>query len=580
MAAEVPRPVSSTPLRIKTAVDKVVQQLRRPIIFRAYTHQEGRLVRIFLDEAKIDQKEVDILFNELRKEDLLAEFFQLAHPRWGNFVRDWLKERGVPWSTIHAYYEYDARDSADFFIGFLTGMGVSLVDLPILLGKLTKTFIDGKLAEETRKFFDAVVELWSRDLKAFLEEIAEKWIADLDEHIYKLEWFEAGYQLGYMVTSIVLFGKGAAKAAASLPRFVKLAPLAARETAALTRRLAHRVIRTARDASLLLRAIGGRLYLLPDLRYSLLLPSIISPGELRLLMSGKNFRITTSSGFDVIYLEGARDTVTLGVTLGGGPVPTGFVSESALYIIRRDGQAVARVHDPKSLAHAWKDVADFDREGAFNVLADDAPSWIPPQSPEMQALVKRAAESTKFADDAASLNLRVLSEEFVEVVDREKSLLTASGAVRPTAAVFGTKIESAMKPVLDRLADRHAHLLFFRKRKMRELIGGHLPPRSRVLEITVEDYIQYNRMLAQEVGYNGVNITDVMAASPKTIIGNLEVDFFVMDPFGHQGFLLDFTSFYSVAHWNKGKLYHAVIVEAFPNMRLPLCEMYHFGLDK
>jgi hypothetical protein len=149
---------------------------------------------------------------------------------------------------------------------------------------------------------------------------------------------------------------------------------------------------------------------------------------------------------------------------------------------------------------------------------------------------------------------------------------------QPSAAAFGTAVESAMKPVIDGLQQKFKYLLFFRKKRLKEILGSRLPKEQ--LERTVEQYLRENPQLAEAIGYEKDNLKKVMAASGDTKLGDLEVDLFVMDPSGTQGVLLDWTSFLKIEHWNKNLLYHSLISDVFRKMRLPLGEMYHFGLGQ
>src|SRR3954468_2854371 len=133
---------------VQLAVSKITRQLKLPLIDRSLTVTEGAVIVSFLKEGNVEAKDLDALFTGLRKSGVEAQFFQTAHPRWGMYVRNWLQERHVPWERIHAHYVYDWRDSVDFFAGYLAGMGVALVDLPIMLAKLGHITIEGKLVDE------------------------------------------------------------------------------------------------------------------------------------------------------------------------------------------------------------------------------------------------------------------------------------------------------------------------------------------------------------------------------------------------------------------------------------------------
>ncbi|MBI5783766.1 MAG: hypothetical protein HZA69_08485 [Gammaproteobacteria bacterium] len=576
------RPAAS--LGVQLAVKKIAVQLRRPLLDRQLTHNEGRIVLSFLKEGGIGPNQIDALFAALRLEGLLAQFLQLAHPRWGMFIRDWLEEQGVPWSTVHAHYQYDVRDSLDFYAGFLAGMSMSLAEVPIMLAKLTAITIDGKLVEETTKFFDAIAELWSHTLKAVIEEAAENWSKEFEEHIYRLEWFKAGYKLGNTIANIVIFGKGAAKMVAALPRYIKMVPVAAKEMAAVVQRTAGMVVRTVEDAKILFSALSGTLYLLPDLRFSRLLPAILNPSELRQLLKGTNVRLLTKTGFELIYVESTKAGEGA-VILRSGVLPSDFVPESVV-LVRRNGKAVARIANPRSLAHAWKDMKD-DIEIEKYLDAELKDPDIPPcplDSDKSRALVERALKSADFAETAATLNTHLLYEKFVEVAQRRLNDVLkkqkATPSAKPSAANFGTLVESDMKPILEATMREYQHLIPYRNQSMKAILGAHLPPESRLLKMTVEAYVRENQMLAKHIGFEGNNLSRVLAADGKTLLGKLRVDFFVMDPFGHQGLLLDWTSFRNVQHFNKTLLYHAVVTEVFKNMRLPAGEMYHFGLTR
>jgi hypothetical protein len=564
---------------VALAVSKITQQLRRALLDRQSTHTEGQVIVSFLEEGNVQTGDLPALLSGLRETGVEAQFFQTAHPRWGMYVRTWLRERGVPWETVHAHYVYDARDSVDFLAGFLAGMGVALADLPIMLAKLGQVTIEGKLVEEAKKFFDAIEQLWERELKGVLEEFAAKWLEEFDELIYQLEWFKAGYKLGNAVTNVVIFGKGAAKLIASLPKFIRLVPAAAKEIAAFIDRTSGLAVRTAQEAILFFRTVSGMLYVVPDLRFSRLLPTIVSPGELRKLLSAGSFRVLTKSGFELIYVESTRGATIL----RSGVLPTDFVSETCV-VVRRNGKIVARIYNPRSLAHAWKDLTDDDIAGAIETALRDPnvpPLTLPAE--EMRKLVDRALKNSDFATTAASLNLRLLAEDFIKAVSKRadaiRQQLKVNPKAIPSAPTFGTLVESDMKPILKLWQARYPHLRFWVGESLKSILGERLPSGSKLLDITVEEFVSRHGKLAEQLGFDGKNLARVLAADGKTRMGDLKLDLFIEDAFGHQGVVLDWTSGLNAAHFGKTLLYHAALSEVLSNMRLPLGEMFHYGFQ-
>src|SRR5580765_2234199 len=104
---------------IQVAIKNIAQQLKRPLVDRQLTYNEGQVIRSFLDHAHLQPKDTYQLFEGLAQAGVRDQFYQTAHPRWGPFVREWLERQRVPWATIHSHYQYDVRDSLDFFFGFV-----------------------------------------------------------------------------------------------------------------------------------------------------------------------------------------------------------------------------------------------------------------------------------------------------------------------------------------------------------------------------------------------------------------------------------------------------------------------------
>lgn len=569
-----------TPPNVARAVRDITSTLRRPLLDRQLTYTEGALVFRALDANRVTEQNVPALLSGLERTGMLDAFFQTAHPRWGPDVRAWLHDHGVPWSVVHDHYVYDWHDSVDFFAGYLAGMGVALADLPIMLAKLGKITLEGKLVDEAQKFFARITELWQKELKQVLAEAADQWIEAYDGHVYRLEWPQAGYLLGNTITNIVIFGKAAAKALIGLPKFVKAVPAALKEYAEVVRKTAGIVVRTAEDAIKLIREALGAIFLAPDLRYSRLLAVIATPGEIRKLFTEDFVRFVTKTGYEFIYVPG-KDSLKEGAYLGAGPLPNHFLGSSVV-LIRRNGKIIARIHRPGSLADIIKGLGDDDWQGLLKRLEDvDKPAATLSRE-DLAKLTDKARASPEFADTALTFNVRFVLEDFLKVA--KARLAAMQKALKPGAklnpATFGTLVESDMKPVIDKLEKTYKHITFFRKKTLKDILGAHLPAESKFLEKTVEEFVRQNGMLATTIGYDGKNLAQVLAAKATTKLGELEVDLFLMDEFGHQGLLLDWTSVAVEAHLHKTLLYHAVITDVFKNIRLPFGEMFHFGLTE
>ncbi|MBY8826187.1 hypothetical protein [Sphingomonas colocasiae] len=578
--------IRSAPLppAVVTAARGIAAILNEPL-YRANTHGEGRVILNILETNRIGPADLAALFDALRRIGLYREFVQTAHPRWGPYVRGWLIDQGVSWQAIHDAYEYDVRDSLDFYAGFLAGMGFAIADLPVMIVKLARIIVDGRLAEEAGRFFDAVYALWNSDLVKLLGDSGAKWLAEFEELIFQLRWFEAGAKLGNCLATLAMMGEGAVRLAAALPKFVKMVPVMAREAALVIDRAAIITVRTAEQAAIFVKAVWGVLFVVPDFRFSALLPALVAPGELRALLAG-GVRTLTRSGFELVFVESTRASEHM-VVVRSGVLPSDFVPASVV-LVRREGKLIGRIFDPHSLARAWKTVGDADFDAALDALLKSPGAPALPADPDAMAALRKLCEtartSSDFAAGAARLNLRHLAEELAQVASKRAQEIAkrvkAMPGFKPSAASFGAQVEIDMRHIIQKWTIQHAHLVFHRGQSLKTILRDFLPEGSKLLEMTVEDFVRSRPDLAKMIGFDGRNLAKVLAADGRTPLGSLKLDLFVRDPFGHQGVLLDFTSFMNEAHFNKTLLYHAVVTTAFPKMRLPFGEMFHFGLTQ
>ncbi|MFF0750512.1 hypothetical protein [Streptomyces sp. NPDC004267] len=151
----------------------------------------------------LDDDEVMLCFAELDRLGRLRETMTLVRVR---AVRDYFRERNVPWSYVFGNWEPNGPDAAAVFSGVLWGAGQSVTDVFETIGLLFGS------SDVRQEIWKAAVTTVQHPLIAGQE--ALRALRDTFwEHLERLEFFDAGRFLGQLVV-----------AALTLPEAVRALP--------------------------------------------------------------------------------------------------------------------------------------------------------------------------------------------------------------------------------------------------------------------------------------------------------------------------------------------------------------------
>lgn len=176
-------------------------------------------------EPPLDRERFQALMELLRVEgDAEQRLLRLAPhgEMW-----DYLREQGISWDKVLANYEVTVGDHIDFYAGFLSGAGVTIVSIPIdiveALYVLTGSIWDEKLANKRDEFFAALVRLIKHPLVTG-KLVGGAWLEEYERHIVNLRFFQAGALVGQIAPDLVGLVAGLPKAAARAARLLASLP--------------------------------------------------------------------------------------------------------------------------------------------------------------------------------------------------------------------------------------------------------------------------------------------------------------------------------------------------------------------
>jgi hypothetical protein len=195
------------------------------------------------------------ILGQLRRSGHLAAFLNLVSHR---DLRQFLRQKRVPWEFVQLNWESSFNDCGVFFGGFVVGAGESLTALVRLVAAFAGGYkLSEELAQEREQFLQAMQFLRSPEfvslIRQFLDSPGDYVRTGLDtyrktveDHLWNLEFFEAGRVLGSTLAVIL----GAAQGLRRLPGLIK-------ELATLLRTVAEVSVRQ-------LRSLGVSLATLKD----------------------------------------------------------------------------------------------------------------------------------------------------------------------------------------------------------------------------------------------------------------------------------------------------------------------------
>lgn len=198
-----------------------------------YTTQpftQSRLVVSKLNEANPPLSTMDVreILDALAVKGRLNDFLRLAHPDHGTEFKNWLVQHGVDWDYVFMHYDPEAKDSINFFAGYLLGAACSIATMKIFEG----VFKLGSVAIGTGiKWFRylgpvercaivsatqvvitdrvtpaQICEIASAIAKSAipaLKQMVDSWAKEFDAAMYSLAFFKAGYMVGEAVPQIL-----------------------------------------------------------------------------------------------------------------------------------------------------------------------------------------------------------------------------------------------------------------------------------------------------------------------------------------------------------------------------------------
>lgn len=238
-----------------------------------------------LEERDLTDDEVMEILRLLDQSGMLTAFFEL-HP--DHRLRDYLRRKHVPWEFVYSHWESGLNDSLAVFAGFLFGAGESFYDFVHLIYTLTGSIFSKELAAERDKFFTALGQLFSHPLVTSQKGVAEL-VKSFEEKLWRLEFFEAGRTVGYIVASLVTLGLGAKGVVQGATQIAKAAPAVAEAltetvragtratTSALKPYVAAAAIGMARTQASALGQVGPRAFMTAASTGGPGLPAAVAP---------------------------------------------------------------------------------------------------------------------------------------------------------------------------------------------------------------------------------------------------------------------------------------------------------------
>lgn len=170
----------------------------------------------WLRRDDLSRAELQLVLEQLRRSGHLAQFLNLVSHR---DLRGYLREKQVPWEFVLRNWEPSFNDSGNFFTGFLIGAAESATWLLRLLISIVGAPFSKELAEERDKFWQTVEFMLSDEfaslLRQFLDHPADyvrlgvdRFRAEVAEHLWNLEFFEAGRLMGSSTVAVLTAAKG------------------------------------------------------------------------------------------------------------------------------------------------------------------------------------------------------------------------------------------------------------------------------------------------------------------------------------------------------------------------------------
>lgn len=191
---------------------------------------QAALVVSKLNEARPPFSPMDVreLIDVLSQRGRLPDFLRLAHPDHGKDFKNWLIAHGVDWDYVLMHYDSQAKDSIDFFAGFMLGAACSIATMKIFealfkvgtvaIGAGLKWFSALRASERvvivattgvvitdrvTPAQICEIVSTIAKSAIPMLKQAANTWVKEFDDAIYSLEFFKAGLKLGEAVPQVL-----------------------------------------------------------------------------------------------------------------------------------------------------------------------------------------------------------------------------------------------------------------------------------------------------------------------------------------------------------------------------------------
>jgi hypothetical protein len=344
-------------------------------------------VSILRDEG-VSEAEAKPLLDLLHAAGVGDAFLRQAASRSNDALFRWIERGGISWLTVYTYYEFGPSDGADFFFGFLAGAGYSTVDLSGLLTAVQGAaqfqqmmmvgtivaLLDKGLTGTAKLYFGLLEQLIAKleavDFPAIIQQEFAQWQESLWKKLFRLRYFDAGFQVGELVgiiVQLVAAGVGLAKIA---PKLAK----AAATVAAQGLKMAVRTVEDIAPFVKTLRALGAAQFRsLPNLTRSPYLWTMISPAELKnVVASGKKLHVT-DGGMEFIRVSRrelgfAPEPVPVEGPSFGGRRPV--LESKDLYVVRdKSGEVVGTVEHGALEPEFFRDA-----EKRIDALGADAPN--------------------------------------------------------------------------------------------------------------------------------------------------------------------------------------------------------------
>jgi hypothetical protein len=219
-------------------VAQILEETSRGLAAFGGTGSDIDAILSWLEREDLSPAEVMELLAQLRRTGHLSQFLNRVSHR---DLRRYLREKQVPWPFILQNWEPSINDSGVFFAGFAVGAGESITDLLRLVVAIIGAPFSAELAAQRDKFWESVRFLLSAEFIALVGQFVEspvelarlglsRYVAEVENRLWNLEFFEAGRLLGYTLATIL----SVAGALKSLPAILRNIHKIAREVVELS----------------------------------------------------------------------------------------------------------------------------------------------------------------------------------------------------------------------------------------------------------------------------------------------------------------------------------------------------------